>query len=426
MRVFKRGKVYYCYVYEAGRRVQRSTRCHDRTAAEKVARQFERDAADPDHARTSAATLSSAIASHRAMFQELIDAGRRSAETLDSYRWKMGHLIAHLEGDPEAGTYRPFALSGLRQHHVDQFVTKRRGEGSGDRTISKELRCLFAVLAHAKRAGLWKGDVEELMPPGFEPEYKPKTRWLAMAEVQALLGALLPDRAARVALTIATGACKSEAAHVRREDVDLTGNRVLLRGTKRPSRWRTVVLALAWQKELLTYALATGEGADGLLFKPWGNIWTDIAQACDSVGIPRASTNDLRRSYAHWMRAEGVTLETLAPLMGHTTTAMVQKVYGKLDAGEIALRLHAELGARCITGASPASDPDGFTGTGGRKNRGKSRDRAAAHTSTPGLRTPARLWPKARKYRSKTWETRAAASPVHQPAAPARKAKSRK
>lgn len=33
MRLFKRGRVWYAQVYENGRRVQRSTRCHDRPAA---------------------------------------------------------------------------------------------------------------------------------------------------------------------------------------------------------------------------------------------------------------------------------------------------------------------------------------------------------------------------------------------------------
>ncbi len=61
MRLFKRGDTWYCHVYENGVRRQRSTYCHDKKAAELVARQYERDAADPDHAAARDATLTQAL-----------------------------------------------------------------------------------------------------------------------------------------------------------------------------------------------------------------------------------------------------------------------------------------------------------------------------------------------------------------------------
>ena len=61
MRVFRRGKVWYCWFYENGLRVQRSTQCHDRRAAEVRARALERHAADPAHAAARKATLSDAL-----------------------------------------------------------------------------------------------------------------------------------------------------------------------------------------------------------------------------------------------------------------------------------------------------------------------------------------------------------------------------
>ena len=44
-RLFKRGRVWYGWFYEQGRRVVRTTKRRDRSAAELVARQWERDAA---------------------------------------------------------------------------------------------------------------------------------------------------------------------------------------------------------------------------------------------------------------------------------------------------------------------------------------------------------------------------------------------
>lgn len=417
-RIFRRGRIWYThvYAYENGerRRVQVSTRCTDRTAAQAVDRQLQRDAADPDHAAAHRATMSRAVERLLEHRQELVDAGRRSNETISFYRTKLGHWIRLLEGDPEAGTYKPFRLAGLRQRHFDAFITARRKEGAGDVTIAKETRAMIAVLTHAKRSGLWRGDVDELMPPDFAPEYKPRSRWLPMAELQALLAQLLADRAARVAFAVATGANRSEAGNVLREDVDLERGRVLLRGTKTPNRWRTIVVALPWQRELITYALKHGEGTKGRLFRAWGSQWAELAEACDDAKIARCSSNDLRRTYAHWLRAEGVSLETIAPLMGHTTTQMVQRVYGRLDPDELAARLHAELGARCIAGASDARASDGLRGRDARKNAGQNKDTEDAQMITPGFMIPARLWPKPRKYASKVWESRAAASRVQQ------------
>ncbi len=46
--------------------------------------------------------------------------------------------------------------------------------------------------------------------------------------------------------SLATSACSSESDHVLREDVNEETGRVLLRGTKRPTRWRTVPIVTTW------------------------------------------------------------------------------------------------------------------------------------------------------------------------------------
>ena len=62
MRVRKRGDIWFARFWEGAARVERSTRCTDKKAAETVARQWELDAADPDHATTRRATLNDALA----------------------------------------------------------------------------------------------------------------------------------------------------------------------------------------------------------------------------------------------------------------------------------------------------------------------------------------------------------------------------
>jgi hypothetical protein len=76
-----------------------------------------------------------------------------------------------------------------------------------------------AALKLAKRAGLWSGDIEKLLPSDFGTQYKPKTRALSREELFELLAQLEPDRAARLAFIVATSACWSETVRAKREHV---------------------------------------------------------------------------------------------------------------------------------------------------------------------------------------------------------------
>lgn len=46
-------------------------------------------------------------------------------------------------------------------------------------------------------------------------------------------------------------------------------------------------------------------------------------------GIPRVSPNDLRSTFGSWLKQRGVDSMIVARLMGHTTSRMVELVYGK-------------------------------------------------------------------------------------------------
>jgi integrase len=343
MRLFKRGRVWYVQVYENGRRVQRSTQCHDRRAAELRARQLERDAADPAHAAASRATLTDALQLLLRQRREQAAAGRRSSETVHFYETKAGHLVRLLETGAD-GAYAPFLLAGLQARHVDAYISRRRAEKAHEATIAKELVTLRAALKLAVRAGLWLGNPAAVLPIGFAPEYRPRDRFLTPDELAKLLGALLPDQAARVAFIVGTSACWGESCRALRADVAEDLSTVFIRGTKRSTRLRTVPIVGETARSLLEYALTHAAGADGLLFRPWTNVRRDLHAACDAVKIRRCSPNDLRRTCATWLRAAGVSPELIAPVMGHADTRMVERVYGRLPLEDLRRRLAEAMG----------------------------------------------------------------------------------
>jgi hypothetical protein len=198
MRLFRRGRTWYATFYENGERVQRTTKCVDRKAAELVARQWERDAADPESAVLVSATLSDALRLLLKTRSEEAIAGRRSSGTLAFYRTKCGHVTRVFEHD-DAGAFTGFRLAALKARDVDHYISTRRMEGAGENTIAKEIIALRAALKLARRAGLWRGDPAAVCPIAFAPEYKPRTRFLPASELQRLLSQLSGDRAAAVA-----------------------------------------------------------------------------------------------------------------------------------------------------------------------------------------------------------------------------------
>jgi len=332
MRLFKRGRIWYTHVYEGAVRVQRSTRCHDRKAAEATARQLELDAADPANATARSALLRDALRLLLEHCAALVRSGSRSPDTLIYYKSKVGHWSRVFEPDGRA-----FPLSELRASHIDEFIKLRQDEGASHHTIAKELAVMRFALRLAKRRGLWRGDVAELFPPSFSPEYHPRRRTLSRDELSRLLATLTPDHAARCAFIVASSACWRESERARREDV--RDRLVHLRGSKRPTRNRLVPIETEEQRSLIAFALKYAQGSKGKLFRPWGNVPRDLAAGCERAGIDRCSPNDLRRTFAKWLRMDGVPLELIAPMMGHSNTRMLELVYGRLSAEELGCRV---------------------------------------------------------------------------------------
>jgi integrase len=329
-RLFKRGAVWYAWCFDTdGRRIQRSTRCRDWKAAEAVLRELERRAADPTYAASYQATLAEAL---RLLVRDRKLKGRAEG-TLDCYQVKAGHLLRIL-GD------RPLAHIDARA--VDTFIDQRIEEGAAKNTIQKELTTLRGALKLAKRRGEYTRDLDAVMPDGFSSGYKPRDRFLTPGECQALLAELAPDRAARVAFIVATGARWGESERAMRADVNLARGVVFLRGTKTAAAARAVPVVGA-AHPLLEHAERYAEGEGGVLFRPWGNVRRDLHDACVRAGIAPVSPNDLRRTCATWLRQAEVEPHLIGAMLGHTDSRMVERVYGRMPVESLGRALRARV-----------------------------------------------------------------------------------
>ena len=162
-------------------------------------------------------------------------------------------------------------------------------------------------------------------------------RYLNMADPEPTRGGDL--RAKHAAWIIATGARRKESYRAELRDHDFKAWRVHLRGTKTGSAERTIPIAPPF-RSLLTFAVE-GRPERGVLFPRWANIWRSLRLACKRANIEPLSPNDLRRTHSSLLNEAGVSLENLAPVMGHTSTRMLEKVYtDRNNLGRIERALH--------------------------------------------------------------------------------------
>jgi integrase len=335
VRLYKRGRVWWARYFDAASRKfrRRSTKLTDRGAAERVARDYELVGADPDGAARETATLAGALDDLKRENDARVIEKKMAPATAIFYERRARQLL-RLVGEG----VMPNRLALLRPRHIDALVDARRAEGWKAHTIAKDLITMRLALRLAKRRGKWKGDLEEFMPERFSANYQPVERWLPHAELWALLAELPPARAAWVAFAVATSANLSEAAKATAEDIvdrDMKPDNVHIRGTKRRTRDRRVPIVKDWQTRLLEAARSALPKA-GPLFAPWTKMDRDVKRACEKAGIAPCSSNDIRRTFGTWMRADGVPPALIGDMMGHIDSRMAERVYARLDAEQVA------------------------------------------------------------------------------------------
>ena len=83
---------------------------------------------------------------------------------------------------------------------------------------------------------------------------------------------------------------------------------------------------------------ATGDAGNGLVgdlvfpsrrgtvLEP-SNVRRELARICAAAGVPKITPNELRHTCATMLNDDGVPLELIADMLGHTTTAMLQRHY---------------------------------------------------------------------------------------------------
>jgi integrase len=174
-------------------------------------------------------------------------------------------------------------------------------------------------------------------------------------DANKLMAELPTHHAARIAYAFGTGGRDGEVERaIPHDDVDWTAGEVRIRGTKTHASKRTIPVT----RLMRPYLLRALQGvAPGMGFRPWGNCNRDLAAACKRIGIPRVSMNDLRRSFASWHLHAGVSTYVVSRMLGHTSSTMVERVYGQQTADTLRTLVDDQLAASRPQPPSPDPAP---------------------------------------------------------------------
>jgi integrase len=318
---YRRGRFWWVRTDPVTRKA-RTTHCTSLAAARAWRGRRELEAVDPSHAAAEAATLGEWIG-------RLIEAKTpvRSEATMQIYRQKLGHFVRLWGNDCR--------LAEVGPDLVDAYVRQRRSEDVTDQTIGKELSHLKGLLRLAKRSKVWAGDLETIRPD-LNATYVPRKRALTREDVIRLLAQLPPNRGALVAICVALGVRLSEAYRLLPTDVDLAAGRVFVGGTKTQGSRRWIPILSVYRPLL--------EGAvEYLPLCPWKHVHESLDSACRRAGIEHCSPNDLRRTHSTLLVESGVDRDVVRRLLGHTTSALVDRVYGQPTPEALGLLAEAKL-----------------------------------------------------------------------------------
>lgn len=306
----KRGTWYGAIYLPGGKRKLVCTRCKDRRAARLALSRIEREIQAGRDVPTPEKELHT-VEQALQYFVEQANADLSDA-TREMYACKAGHLNR---------------LLGKRDLHlsideVQWYINTRLDEQAARSTVHKELVTLRQARKLARQRGLLDQDPRDCFPT-FRIDYVPRKRWLTQDEFARLIKHLPEKRRLWIAVVAYLGVRYSEVGKLRWENY--VEKWILVPGTKRRGAHRRIPVPRSFRPILNRVAAEAGP-----IVETWTNVHRDLKEACSALGIQPVTPNDLRRTFASWMLQRGVSNRLVAALLGHSTTRMVDLVYGQL------------------------------------------------------------------------------------------------
>jgi integrase len=216
-------------------------------------------------------------------------------------------------------------------------------------TLRNRIAALKSLYDFAERFDLVERNVMRRIEPPPRDD-RGVGSWLRRDEDRKLLDAVAtPIERVVVYLLRYTGLRVSEACSLRWDDVDLDQARLAVRESKTPSGRRTIPLPpilvpvlRVWRDHRGgAFVLSTRHGT---AMKPQF-VWRIVKRVGERVEIEGLHPHVLRRTYGSDLINEGLRLEVVSKLLGHSSTTITEKSYAQLLDETIAREAAAVWGA---------------------------------------------------------------------------------
>lgn len=268
--------------------------------------------------------------------------------TYDSYDDILkGHLI------PGLGRV---ALAKLSPADVQTFLNAKLASGLSPRRVQYIHAVLRRALVTAERWGMVSRNVAKLVEPPRVPRHEIAP--LTPEQAKRLIDAAVDDRYKALYITaLGTGLRQGELLGLRWEDIDLDAGRLRVRhslanvgGTltllepKTDRSRRNVMLP-----DYVVSALRSHRTRQRMERLVAGSRWSDSGHVftttigtpihaatvtrafqavLDRAGLPHSRFHDLRHAAATFLLAQGMTLEDVKQLLGHSSITLTSNTYG--------------------------------------------------------------------------------------------------
>jgi integrase len=203
-------------------------------------------------------------------------------------------------------------------------------------TINRSLGALKKALRMAWERGRVPVDYSGMI--ARLPENNARTTWLNLPDVQKLAGHASPAVQAAIWISVLTGMRRGEVLALTPAMLD-ADTITLPAGATKTLRTRSVPIIPAVRPWLAHVPLALN----------FEGLKSGFRRAREAAGMPQVTFHDLRRSCGTLLIQAGVSLHVVSRILGHSSTAVTEKVYAHLDVRQLregldALdRLHQDL-----------------------------------------------------------------------------------
>jgi integrase len=309
MTLFKRGNIYWAYVYVDGVRHAKSTGTNNRRQAEQIEQHFK------DELNLKREGLSQLAP--ETTFSELTARFLAEAQVRPFHIDRLKVLLPYFGEMPIGRITKNLATAFRRHRHSEKLLT--------DTTVNRDLECLRSMLFWAVDEGLIA--MNPLSRVRMTRERKKPRFVISVGEEDRLLQSAAPHLRSIIITALDTGMRRGEILTQRWEHIDFTRRILSVTHSKTPEGEAREIPLTARLAELLE----SERKREGLVFtfkgRPIHRIKTAWKAAIRRAGIRYYRFHDLRHAFNCRMMEAGVLQEVRKAIMGHSSGEDVHSIY---------------------------------------------------------------------------------------------------